>query len=325
MKRSTFITWDQLKVGVVIVISILIMILAMFKLGQAANLFTKRYELITFLQAANGLREGGSVAVAGQISGIVKSIEFLPVDGDTTRNLRVVLEVDETVQEQIRADSEARLRTLGLLGDKIIDISPGTVRHSPLQEGDTVRMGSSLDYEQIIAQASSAVGDMVQLTHDLKDITSGIVSGEGTLGQLVTNRSLYDELTSTMARTNTMLAKLQNPNGTFGRMLDDPALYNHMTSTIASLDSLLVTLNSEEGALGKLLRDDSLYTHMLGITRGADSLLTMMTTGNGFASRMLRDQQLYDQLTKTVTDLNAILEDVRQNPTKYTKGLVKLF
>ena len=325
MKRSTFITWDQLKVGVVIVIAILIMVLAMFKLGQAANLFTKRYELITFLQAANGLREGGSVAVAGQISGVVKRIDFLPVDGDTTRNLRVVMEVDETVHDQIRGDSEARLRTLGLLGDKIIDISPGTVRYGPLQEGDTVRMGSSLDYEQVIAQASSAVGDMVQLTHDLKDITSGIVSGEGTLGQLVTNRSLYDELTATMARTNTMLARMQNPQGTFGRMLDDPALYNHMTSTIASLDSLLVTLNSEEGAIGKLLRDDSLYVNLVGITRGADSLLTMMTTGNGFASRMLRDQQLYDQLTKTVTDLNAILADVRQNPGKYTKGLIKVF
>ena len=325
MKRSTFITWDQLKVGVVIVVSIGIMILAMFKLGQAANLFTKRYELTTFLQAANGLREGGSVAVAGQISGIVKEIHFLPVDGDTTRNLRVVLEIDKHVQDQIRGDSEARLRTLGLLGDKIIDISPGTVRYAPLQEGDTVRMGQSLDYEQVIAQASSAVGDMVQLTHDLKDITGGIVDGQGTLGQLITNRSLYDELTGTMGRMNQMLARLQNPNGTFGRMMEDPTLYNHMTSTVASLDSLLLTLNSQEGSVGRLLRDDSLYTNLVGITRGADSLLTMMTTGNGFASRMLRDQQLYDQLTKAVTDLNAILADVRQNPKKWTTGLIKVF
>jgi phospholipid/cholesterol/gamma-HCH transport system substrate-binding protein len=325
MKRSTFITWDQLKVGVVILFSIVIMVLAMFKLGQAANLFTKRYELITFLQAANGLREGGSVAVAGQISGTVKRIDFLPVDADTTRNLRVVMQLDRDVQEQIRADSKARLRTLGLLGDKIIDITPGTVRYERLREGDTVAMGQSIDYDQVIAQASGAVNDMVQLTHDLKDITGGIVEGQGTLGQLVTNRSLYDELTTTLARTNAMLAKMQNPNGTFGRMMDDPALYNHMTAAVASLDSLLVVLNSDQSTVGKLLRDDSLYANLVSITHSADSLVKMMTQGDGFAAQLLQDHELYDKLNKVVTDLGAILEDVRQNPKKYTKGLVKLF
>jgi phospholipid/cholesterol/gamma-HCH transport system substrate-binding protein len=47
--------------------------------------------------------------------------------------------------------------------------------------------------------------------------------------------------------------------------------------------------------------------------------------GDGFAAKMLKDQQLYEQLTKTITDLNAILADVRQNPRKYTKGMIKVF
>jgi phospholipid/cholesterol/gamma-HCH transport system substrate-binding protein len=325
MKRSTFITWDQLKVGIVILASLGILTVAVFKLGEAANLFASRYELVTFLPNANGLRVGGTVGLAGQPVGTVKEIEFLDVDADTTRNLRVIVEIDERLRDQVREDSRARLRTMGLLGDKMIDISPGTPRFAALAPNDTLPSTESLDYDQVIAQASGAVGDMVQLTSDLKTITGGIVRGEGTMGQLVTNRALYDELTTTLSQTNRLISQMQNPNGAFGRMLNDPQLYDRLTSTVASMDSLLVAINSTEGTVGKLLRDDSLYVSLVHMSRGADSLLTQLSTGNGFAGRMLRDQQLYDQLNKLVTDVNAILEDVRKNPRKYTRGLIEVF
>src|SRR5215207_3177830 len=246
MKRSTFITWDQLKVGVMILAALTVLLVAVYKLGQAANLFARRYTLVAFLPNAIGLRVGGQVTIAGQLAGTIRTIEFLPVDADTARNLRVVMELDEAVQEQVRADSRGRLRTLGLLGDKVLDINPGTPRYSALQSGDTLVMGESLDYDQVIAQASGAVGDMVQLTHDLKSITGGIVRGEGTMGQFVTNRDLYDELTRTLRQTNLLISKLQNPNGTVGRMLDDPTLYSNLTAMISSVDSLVIQLNSRE-------------------------------------------------------------------------------
>src|SRR3954463_8702913 len=212
MKRSSFITWDQLRVGLVIVAALAILTLAVYKLGQAANLFTKRYELTAFLKEASGLREGGTVTLAGQLAGTVKKIEFLPVDADTSRNLKLLLSVDENLEEQIRSDSKARIRTMGLLGDKILDISPGTPRFGKLKSGDTIQIAASLDYEAVLAQAAGAVGDVVELTKDLRSLTGGIVRGQGTVGQLVTNRALYDELTGTLSRTNTMLANVQNPN-----------------------------------------------------------------------------------------------------------------
>jgi phospholipid/cholesterol/gamma-HCH transport system substrate-binding protein len=325
MKRSSFITWDQLKVGAVILVALLILTVAIFKLGQAANLFTKRYTLVAFLANANGLRVGGSVTIAGQLAGSVKSIEFLPPDGDTTRNLRIEIEIDQALREQVREDSRAKMRTLGLLGDKVFDISPGTPRFAVLPAGDTLQIGQSLDYEAVLVQASSAVSDMVQLTSDLRALTGGLVRGEGTMGQLLTNRSLYDELNGTLGRTNQLIARLQNPRGTVGRLLDDPALYQNLTAMITSVDTLVRQLNSREGTLGRLLHDDSLYTNLVGVTTGADSLMRTLTTGNGFAAKMLNDQQLYDQLNKAITDLNAILTDVRSNPRKYTKGLIKVF
>ncbi len=318
-------TWDQLRVGLVVLVAIGVIGVAIYKLGQSANLFAKRYELIAYLPDANGLRAGGSVMVAGQLAGTVKAIEFLPVDADTTRNLRLRLAVDVNLRDQIRRDSKGRLRTLGLLGDKVFDITPGTPRARPLADGDTVTIQRSLDYEAVIAQASGAVTDMVALTRDMRAITGGIVRGQGTIGQLVTNRALYDQLNGTLGRANAMLAQFQNPNGTVGRLLQDPALYNRLTHVIASTDSLVMTVSSSKGTAGLLLRDTTLYSNMVGITRGADSLMKSLSGGQGTVGKLLSDQSLYDQLNKLVTDLSAILADVRRDPGRYTKGLVKVF
>ena len=175
MKRSSTLTWDQLRVGLVILLAVSVIGVAIYKLGEAANLFAKRYELIAYLPDANGLKVGGSVMVAGQLAGVVKTIDFLPVDNDTTRNLKLTLAIDENVHDQIRRDSKGKLRTLGLLGDKVFDITPGTPRTKPLVPGDTVTIAPSLDYDAVIAQASAAVTDMVALTKDLHAITGGIV------------------------------------------------------------------------------------------------------------------------------------------------------
>ena len=325
MKRATFITWEQLKVGGMILLALGILTVAVFKLGEAANLFAKRYKLIVLLPSANGLRVGGSVTVAGQLAGTVSSIDFLPPDADTTRNLKVIVEIDQALQQQVREDSRARLRTLGLLGDKVVDIAPGTPRYAVLPPNDTIQVEPALDYEAVLLQASGAVNDMVALTRDLKGITGGMARGEGTVGQLLTNRSLYDELNGTLARTNALVTRLQAPNGTLGKMLDDPALYQNLNGMIGSVDSLVRQMRAQNGTFGRLLSDDTLYTHLVSITSGADSLVKQLTRGNGFAAKMIADQQLYEQLTKTITDLNAILADVRQNPRKYTKGMIKVF
>jgi len=325
MRRSPSITWDQLRVGLVIALAVVVVGVAIYKLGQAANLFTKRYHLTAFLPDVNGLREGGSVMVAGQLAGTVTKIEFLPVDNDTTRNLRLTLAVDDNVREQIRKDSKGKLRTLGLLGDKVFDITTGTPRYQPLRDGDTVTVVASLDYEAVIAQASGAVNDMVALTKDLRAITGSLVKGEGTMGQLLTNRSLYDQLNGTLTRANSMLARFQNPNGTVGRLLDDPMLYNRLVGVISSTDSLILSINASKGTAGLLLRDTTLYANLVGVTRGADSLMRSLTNGQGTASRLLTDQTLYDQLNKLVSDLSAVIADVRRDPKRYTKGMVKVF
>jgi phospholipid/cholesterol/gamma-HCH transport system substrate-binding protein len=327
MKRSSYITWDQLKVGVLILVALVIIAAAIVKLGQAGNLFGKRYRLIAFVATAAGLRVGGQVTVAGQVAGSIKDIKFLPPDADTTRNLKLVMEVDTKLADQVRQDSRARIQTSGLLGDKLIDISVGTPRYRELHEGDTLLVVPSLDYDVVMQQASGAITEVVRLTRDLSRVTGSINRGEGTLGQLVTNRQLYDQLNATLLQTSSLMARLENPRGTVGRLLDDPALYNSLTRMIAGADTVLTQINSGTGSVGKLLRDDTLYIRLNSVVARADSLVSTMASGKGTMNKLFTDQQLYDQLVKTVTELNNILVEVRRDPRRYTPGMiqVKLF
>lgn len=325
MKRSSFITWDQLKVGALIIIALLITGVAVLKLGQQGNIFAKRYTLTSFLGNASGLRVGGGVTVAGQLAGNIKAIEFLPPDTDTLRNVRLILEVNQELSAQVRKDSRAKIKTLGLLGDKVFDISPGTPSFRPLREGDTLIIVPSIDYEAVVQQASGAITEVVGLTADIKKMTGGISRGEGTIGQLVTNRQLYDQINNTLAHTSALMTKLENPRGTVGKLLNDPALYNSVNRTLNSVDTLIAQIGSGDGTVGKLLKDDSLYVQLVSIASTTDALVKNLSQGNGTIQKLFTDQQLYDQLVKAVTELNAVLVDVRRDPRRYTKGMIKVF
>jgi phospholipid/cholesterol/gamma-HCH transport system substrate-binding protein len=327
MKRSSFITWDQLKVGALILVALIILGVAILKLGNAGNLFGKRYRLVAYVASASGLRVGGPVTVAGQLAGSIKDISFLPVDADTTRNLKLIVEVNSALREQVRQDSRAKIKTMGLLGDKVFDITVGTPKYRALHEGDTLVIGPSIDYEAVVQEASGAISEVVRLTRDLSKVTSSINRGEGTLGQLVTNRQLYDQLNSTLSRMSSLMARLENPRGTIGRLLDDPSLYYSLNRAIASADTVISQINSGSGSVGKLLRDDTLYIHLNSVVARADSLMGVMASGKGTINKLFTDQQLYDQLVKTVTELNNVLIEVRRDPRRYTPGMiqVKLF
>jgi phospholipid/cholesterol/gamma-HCH transport system substrate-binding protein len=329
MRRSSVITWDQLKVGAVILVALIVMGVAILKLGQSAHLFNKRYTLVSFVPNTAGLRVGGQVTVAGQLAGAVKQIDFLPVDADTTRNLRVIVEVDRSVQQQVRRDSQAKLKTLGLLGDKVFDISPGTPKYPALDDGDTLKLGEALDYEAVLVQASGALEQVVSLTGSLQKVANGVVQGQGTIGQLLTNRQLFDNLNATLATTNGLMTQLQNPRGTLGQLLNDPTLYNNLNRVLNSADTLVAQLgggiNSGNGTVAKLLNDDQLYTRLLSTVAGMDTLVSTMSHGNGTVKKIFTDEELYNQLLKSVTNLNEVLTDVRRDPRRYTRGLIKVF
>ncbi len=142
MRRGSPITWEQVRVGVLILLSLLILSVAVFLVGDTGNVFGQRYQLVTLVRSAAGLVPGASVQLAGQTVGQVDRIDphcarsrGLP----GARPVEIRLAIDLKVREQIRADSRAQVRTQGLLGDKLIDITPGTAAATVLAAGDTVQ------------------------------------------------------------------------------------------------------------------------------------------------------------------------------------------
>ncbi|MFW6090120.1 MAG: MlaD family protein, partial [Gemmatimonadota bacterium] len=221
------------------------------------------------------------------------------------------------VQEQIRRDSRAQVRTQGLLGDRLIDITPGAVDEPALGAGDTLSAARPVDYDALIAEGAAAVGDLVDVASQLSELTRGILAGKGTLGRLVTDEELYAGLSGIAASMDTLLSAAAEPGGPVMRMLADDSLYLAMRRTVEALDSTTARVARGEGTVGRLLADDSLYASLLGAAERTDSLLARVEGGEGALGKMLEDPRLYEELLKTVVDLGSLLEAVRDDPDGY--------
>lgn len=331
--RSAF-EWRQVRVIGLIAIGIVLLIWATYRVGKILDVFADRYTIMTMLPNVAGLREGAVVTLAGQRVGKVDAITFIPMrekrDGN---NLMLSLEVSEAAREQIRSDSRAMVRAQGVLGDKFIDITPGSTRGIALAAGDTIPATTMIDIEQFLVKASDAMDRANLIVEDLRLITGGMARGEGTMGALLRDDQLYGRMLGATTELNTLLGQINRGDGAIARMINDPEMYERMVSAAARVDSLGGLVLHGRGSLSQILRSDSLYKGILGMTAKGDAaagefsaLMKKVNSADGTLNRMLTDPRLFDELLKSVTDLQTLLLDVRQNPKKYVPPInVKVF
>jgi phospholipid/cholesterol/gamma-HCH transport system substrate-binding protein len=319
LRRGSPITWEQVRVGVLILLSLLILSVAVFLIGDTGNVFGQRYQLVTLVRSAAGLVPGASVQLAGQTVGQVDRIDLIPPESRPAggQAVEIHLAIDLKVQEQIRADSRAQVRTQGLLGDKLIDITPGTAAATVLAAGDTVQSSTSVDYDALIAEGASAVGELLEVTQNLSELTRGLLEGEGSLGQLVMDDELYERVTALAANLDSLLSAASAPNSQLMRLLTDDSLYSSLRASAEAVESLTGSMARGEGTIGQLIQSDSLYLALQSSMMRTDSLLARLQAGEGSAGKMLTDEALYEELLKTVVDLNALLAAVREDPKRY--------
>lgn len=312
-------TWEQLRVALLVLGILAAGAVALVLVGNNGNVFGDRYQLVTLVRSAAGLVPGATVQLAGQTVGQVSRVDLIPAESRPASGEAIALWLDLNVEvrTQIREDSRAQVRTQGLLGDRLIDITPGSADSPILTEGDTLEAAATVDYDALIADGAQAVGDLVEVAGHLSEMTRSIVEGEGTLGRLMTDDALYLELAGVAASMDTMMAAAADPNGVVMRMLSDDSLFVSLRSTMAALDSTTAAVARGEGSLGMMLKSDSLYAALLSTVQRTDSLLARVEGGEGSLGRMLEDPQLYEQLLKTVVDLGSLLEAFRGDPDRY--------
>ena len=109
----------------------------------------------------------------------------------------------------------------------------------------------------------------------------------------------------------------ESGEGALGRLLNDPTLYGEMVAVTNDLRRLAAQIEAGEGTVGQLLEDEGLYRRMVDVVQRAATVLAQIDSGKGTAGRMLSDDDLYERLTKFVTDTQSLINDIRENPAKY--------
>jgi phospholipid/cholesterol/gamma-HCH transport system substrate-binding protein len=316
---------SQVRVGLVLIAAVLILVFSVYQVGRLFDVFAARYELVTFVENSSGIMAGAPVTLAGQRIGQVDEVEFIPVaERVGTANIRMRLAVNRAVQDQIRQDSRAKLRTQGLLGDRFIDITPGSATLPMLQAGDTIVAVPALEMEAVLETAAALLDDVHAVAVDLQTTTERLARGEGTLGALLTDDRLYERLTVATGELSALLTTVNRADGTVGRLIRDPALYEQMERSLATLERVGTDILAGEGTLGRLLHDDALYEELLAIAGRADTTLAGVqryvegaAEAEGTLHRLLHDPELYDQFLRAVVDVQNLIRAIRENPREY--------
>jgi len=346
MPRTRSLAWSELKIGVLTIVALVLLAITIFMLTGSKGFFWQRYPLKTRFSNVAGLKPGSPVRVAGKEVGTVKEIEFAGEQIDVT------FEVNKEVRDKITTESLATLGSLSLLGEGAVDVTPSSAG-TPVPEWGYVKAGRTpAQIAEITDQASQGMAMVNKLV-------AGISAGQGTVGKLLTDDRLYTDLQRFVDAANEMTLSVRQGRGTIGKLLNDPraadaleaslknvedvtrrissgegslgkllkdeAFSNSLTSATNSLNQLTDRINRGEGTIGKLLTDDTVFRRLDSVTNRLDQLVTKLNEGEGTAGQLLKDKQLYENMNKTVTEMQALLADIRKDPKKYLNVKVSIF
>lgn len=347
----------ETKVGFFFVVGMGILAWLTFKVEHFEDLMARQYPLTAYFSSANGLEKGSPVMLAGVKVGQVESIA---IEGD---KIVAHMLIDEGAV--VRSDSVASITMGGLLGNKFIDITLGTVNAPPLAPGSTVKSIDAPDVDSLLRKVEAAVGNISELTGafegskdffkslkeagpklnqvlaSLQEITDKMKKGEGTLGRLIVDESLYkqaQEIAASLRTASDKLAKILGDNeedirktlasvkdlgpqvkeavetltsiarkiekgeGTIGKLVTDASLYEDLKKTMADIQGLVAKVEKGEGTLGKFISDESFFRDAREAVANLKSVAAKIDQGEGTIGKLVNDPTLFDELKKVVLE-----------------------
>ncbi|HEY1303652.1 MAG TPA: MlaD family protein [Vicinamibacterales bacterium] len=346
MPRTRSLAWAELKIGLMSVFAVVMASLLIFFLAAPTGFFWQRYSIKTVIANGAGVREGSPVRLAGVEVGTVSKMDFI---GD---HVEVLMVVSKDSQSRITDTSVASIGSVSLLGDSAIDITAssagtpipawGYVRAAPSRGriGDVTEQASA-SLEQVnglvkdMREGRGTLGrlvaddalydEMTRLVSAAEEVASNINNGRGTLGRLASNPAAAKSLEASMENLQMMTARIRGGEGTLGRLLQDDALARSLTSTSGNLDAVTARINRGEGTAGKLVNDDQLYTRLNSMADRLDRVMVSLQQGEGTAGRLLQDKQLYENMNGTMMEIRNLVANINKDPKKYLTMKVSLF
>ena len=234
-------------VGLFIFVGLLLLVTCVLIIGNLHETFKKKTEIVTLFDDVSGLQVGNNIWFSGVKIGTVSSLKFY-----ADRKVKVMMKVEDKAVPYIHQDAFVKLSTDGLIGNKILVIYGGTSKRPQISEGDTLRVEKAFSSDEMINTLQANNKNLLEITNDFKIISHKIASGEGTVGKLIGDNSLYSHLDSaTLSLQNasiqakqlitslTIFSKGLNKKGTLANELTtDTVVFKSIKASVLHLQQM---------------------------------------------------------------------------------------
>lgn len=291
---------NEIKVGLLVLSALAVLAVGILLIGQQSNLFRATNEYYVEYNNVAGLSAGNPVQLNGVDVGRVSEI-ILPEEpgqGD----IRVWLSVDQRYASRIRQDSEARIKTLGLLGDKYIEIVSGSLAVPPIADGGQIPTSPATSLDELMASGEDMMDNVMAISSSLRTVLGRMEEGQGILGQLTKDtpegERLIGSVVASAESMERLAGTLETGEGPLPRLLRDEALADRIDSSMARIESVLAKIDEGEGALPMLLDDpataERVRTTLANLEQTSASLAALVAEvrdADGLLQRLLLDEE----------------------------------
>src|SRR5262245_54853273 len=328
MPRSQQATLSQLRVGLLVLAALGILILMIFAVSGALRVLgiIKPYTVRTQMASVDGLTKGAEVRLSGKRIGSVREIKFgnIPTDPKSQSNILIEMDIDGKLDgrpaiERIRTDSLAILKSAGVLGENVIDITPGTTAGQPIPDGGSINSRAQKSVGDIINASQTAVSNLNDISADVKAMTANLREGKGSLGKFLKEETFYLDLDVAIRQAESLMKELKSGDGTVGRMVSDPTLYNKTSETIARLrnisDQIGEQLTTVRGTIGKHFKEEEIYNKANTLVARLDATseklertMGKIERGEGTVGKLINDDKVYADVRDMVEKFKLITD-----------------
>ena len=206
---------QKIKIGLFTFIGLLVLVFAIFFIGNQKSLFSSTFRLSGIFKNVNGLQIGNNVRFAGINIGVVQDIEIM---NDTS--VKVVLTINNNVKKFIKKDARMSIGSDGLMGDKLVVVAPGGGT-SNQEVGDNDHIGSvnPVDVDKIVTKLTKIADNAGSLIDNLSQIVVKVNSGKGSIGRLLNNDKMAKDLDATVSQAKTTMQNVHRTTTTLNEDL----------------------------------------------------------------------------------------------------------
>ncbi|MBE2217273.1 MAG: MCE family protein [Ignavibacteria bacterium] len=277
----------KIKVGLFIVAGFVMFVVAIFVLGGKDNLFTPTFNLKSEFESVAGLKSGSSVRLNGIVVGKVDGVDI-----ETSQKVLVSMTLEQSIQKFVKKDSKVTIGSDGLVGNKVIDITPGTPGAPEIMDGEMLASIKPVEVSDIMNSLKESGDNAADVTKDLAEIIGKVNSGQGTLGQLVNNDTLYRSIDTTFrsfanysGQLNIVFGKITNTVDNVSGDLDQ--LTNEINKITKDVSEIVRKMNSSESIVGTLLTDTAFANNLKELMLNANMTTQNLENGTfSFAQNM---------------------------------------